>query len=309
MSERDWRTMVDAREDGNVPGHATRTVYFRTSEAVAEVDSEIREFSKSLQPRGEGRRSAGQYADLRDGNDAEDILHSFRLSNDDSKKYDVKGKFVSHFVKKRNVIYERAKFNQCIQEEGETEDSFITVLYGLAEHCGYDALHEMIRDRIVVGIRDSRLAEKLQLDSELTLSKAVTQVRQAEAVKEQQHLVRGENHSMGWKKPETPMRVVLDSGSSPSAKTKRTPRSGHKPGGKDSATTKCGRCGKPPFMIASSAMHVMQCATIVPSADTLNLFVDRQKSVRSVSTTLRKKMHSWVVSRRKETNLMDVHGP
>ena len=35
--------MVDAREDGNVPGHATRTVYFRTSGAVAEVDSEIRE--------------------------------------------------------------------------------------------------------------------------------------------------------------------------------------------------------------------------------------------------------------------------
>ena len=100
---------------------------------------------------------------------------------------------------------------------------------------------------MVVGIRDSRLAEKLQLDSELTLSKAVTQVRQAEAVKEQQHLVRGENHSMGWKKPETPVGAVLDSGSSPSAKTKQTPRSGHKPGGKNSATTKCGRCGKSPF--------------------------------------------------------------
>ena len=120
------------------------------------------------------------------GNDAEDILRSFQLSDDDSKKYDiVKDKFDSHFVKRRNVIYVRAKFNQRNQEEGEPVDSFITSLYGLAEHCGYDALHdEMIRDRIVVGIRDSRLAEKLQLDSELTLSKAVTQVRQAEAVKE-----------------------------------------------------------------------------------------------------------------------------
>ena len=94
--------MVDAREDGNVPGHATRTVYFRTSGAVAEVDSEIREVS-NLRPRGEGRRSAGQYADYAMGNDPV----SFRLSDDDSKKYDVvKGKFDSQFVKRRNVIYE-----------------------------------------------------------------------------------------------------------------------------------------------------------------------------------------------------------
>ena len=99
------------------------------------------------------------------GNDVEDILRSFRLFDDDSKKYDVvKGKFDSHFVRRRNVTYERAKFKQRIQEEGKPVDSFITALYGLVEHCGYDALHdEIIRDRIVVGIRDSRLAEKLQL--------------------------------------------------------------------------------------------------------------------------------------------------
>ena len=53
---------------------------------------------------------------------------------------------------------------------------------------------EMIRDRIVVDIRDAKLSEKLQLDAELTLSKAVTQVRQAEAVKLQQPLVRGGTH-------------------------------------------------------------------------------------------------------------------
>ena len=66
----------------------------------------------------------------------------------------------------------------------------------------------MIRDRIVVGLQASREATaRLRADAE--------QVRQAEAVKEQQHLVRGENHSMGWKKPETLVGAVLDSGSSP----------------------------------------------------------------------------------------------
>ena len=145
------------------------------------------------------------------GDDADDILRSFRLSAADSKNYDtVKAKFEAHFVKKRNVIYERAKFNLRRQEDGESVDSFITALYGLAEYCGYGNLHdEMIRDRIVVGIRDASLAEKLQLDSELTLTKAVTLVRQAEAVKQQQPLLRGQNHTAGVKKPDTPVGAVL----------------------------------------------------------------------------------------------------
>ena len=44
----------------------------------------------------------------------------------------------------------------------------------------------MIRDRIVVGIHDRKLSEKLQLDPTLTLDKAITSVRQAETVKKQQ---------------------------------------------------------------------------------------------------------------------------
>ena len=42
----------------------------------------------------------------------------------------------------------------------------------------------MIRNRLVVGLGDSKLSEKLQLDPELTLEKAITQVRQAETVKQ-----------------------------------------------------------------------------------------------------------------------------
>ena len=110
------------------------------------------------------------------GDEADDILRSFRLSAEDAKKYEtVKGKFDEHFIKRRNVIYERAKFNQRRQEPGESVDSFITALYGLAEYCGYSDLHdEMIRDRIVVGLRDARLSEKLQLDPDLMLEKAIT---------------------------------------------------------------------------------------------------------------------------------------
>lgn len=71
------------------------------------------------------------------------------------------------------------------------QDEFITSLYALAKHCGYDQLHdEMIRDRIVVGIRNIALSEKLQLKADLTLEMAIQTVRQGETVRQQQSLLR-----------------------------------------------------------------------------------------------------------------------
>ena len=129
------------------------------------------------------------------GDVADDILASFRLSDEEKKKYDtVVGRFERHFVKKRNVIFERARFNQRRQEEGESVDEFVTTLYCLSEHCEYAGLRdEMIRDRIVVGVRDSILSEKLQLEADLTLEKAVATARQRESVKKQQKVVRAED--------------------------------------------------------------------------------------------------------------------
>ena len=44
---------------------------------------------------------------------------------------------------------------------------------------------EMLRDRLVVGIRDAALSDKLQLDPTLTLESAKKAIRQKEAVREQ----------------------------------------------------------------------------------------------------------------------------
>ncbi|UYV80580.1 hypothetical protein LAZ67_19000797 [Cordylochernes scorpioides] len=57
----------------------------------------------------------------------------------------------------------------------------------LAEHCNFGMLHdELIRDRIVVGVRDRALSERMQLDTDLTLVKATLMAKQLESVKEQQ---------------------------------------------------------------------------------------------------------------------------
>ena len=128
------------------------------------------------------------------GDAAEDILCSLDLSDDEKKVYvTVKEKFERHFIKRRNLIFERAKFNQRRQKEGESVNSFITDLHCLVEHCGYGELRkEMVRDRIVVGLLDATLSLKLQMDPELTLDKATAAARQSESVRNQQDVIRGE---------------------------------------------------------------------------------------------------------------------
>ena len=120
------------------------------------------------------------------GEEAEGVLSSTGISEESRAKYDdVIAKFDEHFKVRKNVIYERARFNKRDQRDGELVEEYITVLYELVETCEYGTLRdEMLRDRLVVGIRDSALSDKLQLDASLTLEKAKKQVRQKEAVKE-----------------------------------------------------------------------------------------------------------------------------
>ena len=117
------------------------------------------------------------------GESAGDVLTSTNISEQDSKKYERVMKKLDEFFKvRRNVFLERAKFNSRSKRAGESADQYVTALYSLVETCDYKAetINEMLRDRLVVGMRDTAL---LQLDSELTLEKAKKSLRQKEAVK------------------------------------------------------------------------------------------------------------------------------
>ena len=108
------------------------------------------------------------------GEDSEDVLSSTNIRSDGRKSYSTVMEKLNDFFKiRKNVIYERARFNRRVQLADESVEHFITNLYQPVEHCEYGELkEEMVRDRIVVGICDSALSERLQLDSELTLEKA-----------------------------------------------------------------------------------------------------------------------------------------
>ena len=121
------------------------------------------------------------------GGEAE-VLDTTRISAEDRNKYkNVVEEFDKYFKVKRNVIYERAWFNQRNQLPDEPADHFITEVHKLADNCEFGSMkEELVRDRLVVGIRDLALSERLQLESDLTLDKAKKLIRQREAVKLQQ---------------------------------------------------------------------------------------------------------------------------
>lgn len=69
-------------------------------------------------------------------------------------------------------------------------DKFIKDLYNLARYCNFGVLKdELIRDRIVVGIDNRELSEKMQLGPKLTLEKATNLARQRETIKQQQTIL------------------------------------------------------------------------------------------------------------------------
>ena len=62
----------------------------------------------------------------------------------------------------------------------------------LRETSGHTDLHDQMIDRIVVGIRNSRLSQKIQMEADLMLEKAVSLARQNKTVNTQQPTVRRE---------------------------------------------------------------------------------------------------------------------
>jgi len=113
-------------------------------------------------------------------------------------------------------------------------------LYTLAENCDYGGMkEEMIRDRLVVGYRDARLSQRMQLDPKLTLESAKKTLRQSEAIHDQQQVLKGatEPTNLGAIRPQckwADRRDQLRGGRGPNR-----PKAGTEP-------KLCTRCGRGP---------------------------------------------------------------
>ena len=101
----------------------------------------------------------------------------------------------NYCIGKTNVIYERYRFNNRLQESDESIDAHTTALRTLAKTCEFGSLKEdLIRDCLVYGIRDNSLRKKLLQEPKLTLDKCFDSCRAAEASKLQMQAMTNQNN-------------------------------------------------------------------------------------------------------------------
>lgn len=139
------------------------------------------------------------------GDDGLELFNNFSISAEDKKNYTkVLDSFEQYCAPKKNVIIERFKFGNIVQEEGQSFDNFLTALQTAVKSCDYHDSKAMIRDRIVIGISDKNVQERLLREPDLDLLKAVSVCKAAEATKQQSKILqeRGATaQAVHWTKP------------------------------------------------------------------------------------------------------------
>eukprot|EP00731_Ephydatia_muelleri_P013854 Em0007g1164a len=87
----------------------------------------------------------------------------------------------AHLAPKPLVIAERFRFHKRVQKEGESIKVYAASLQKLAEHCAFgQSLADTLRDRLVCGMRNEKVQQRLLTMGDLTFRKAVEEAEMAE---------------------------------------------------------------------------------------------------------------------------------
>lgn len=122
------------------------------------------------------------------GNDGIDMYETFQWSTEsDAMKIDkVLEKFTERCVPARNETYERYVFFKREQAPTESLDNYITALMKLASTCGFGDLREsLVRDRLILGVTDDKIREKLLGKRDLNLDKAIEIIKTTQVTRSQ----------------------------------------------------------------------------------------------------------------------------
>ena len=78
-----------------------------------------------------------------------------------------------HHTPPPSVIVQRFTFHSRLQKEGESIAEYVSELRKLSEHCKFEGmLDDMLRDRLVCGVRDMRIQRRLLAEPDLKFKKA-----------------------------------------------------------------------------------------------------------------------------------------
>ena len=110
-----------------------------------------------------------------------------------------------HHTPPPSVTVQRFNFNSRSQKDGETIAQFVADLRRLSEHCTFqDKLDDMLRNRLVCGIKDSQVQRRLLSETDRTFKKAF-ELAQASEVAEKNvrdlHKPTGAVHAIGTQPP------------------------------------------------------------------------------------------------------------
>ena len=95
-----------------------------------------------------------------------------------------------------NVIHERFLFNTSDKKEDESISEYVTLLRKMSEHCNFEEkVNEHIRDRLVVGVKEEKLQERLLGERTLTLEKVIEIAVSMESARKYSRLMLGTSTS------------------------------------------------------------------------------------------------------------------
>ena len=131
------------------------------------------------------------------GDDGNDVYDGFSFEpGQDRDMTVILAKFDAFCIGETNEVYESYKFFKRSQEQGETVDGYVAVLRRMIKLCKYpDSKIEerILRDRVVAGVSNETVRQKLLQETGLTLKKCIdisrvheTSTAQAKAMGEEQ---------------------------------------------------------------------------------------------------------------------------
>ncbi|KAI0227456.1 hypothetical protein LSAT2_022086 [Lamellibrachia satsuma] len=171
-----------------------------------------------------------------DGREVHSTFRDWAQDGDDRRILPVLKKFAEYCQPRKNVPFERYKFNKRMQESGEPYEQYKTALRKLSEACEFDTItpNEILRDRLIFGIHDTKVRERLLRENNLTLAKTDEICRAAESMTEQMRIV-GQSSSSA-----TSVHALRQSvGQKKRVKKKETSHTT-----KSEATKECWNCGR-----------------------------------------------------------------
>ena len=121
------------------------------------------------------------------GEKGREVYETLTFSEVEQNKYiPVIKKFGEEFSPKKNTTYERFKFNSSNQKLGQTIEGYISELKKLSSTCEFGVLNEsLIVDRLICGVRDNALRERMLRQVSLNLDAAIVMAKSAELVASQ----------------------------------------------------------------------------------------------------------------------------